>query len=112
MPARAERIHLYSEIPDQPNRTIDFPAWWNRSHFFFKFGDREYDTGNPIDVNYAYKLTSEEALAFDEYCRKRAYPNPKRIRPLVKINIENFIEDIKTAKWVIIESYEWESGYS
>ena len=111
MPARKERIHIYSEIPEQKNITTDFPIWWDRNTFFFRFGDRKHDTGNPIYVDYAYKLSVEEAIEFDKFSLKKTYPNQDKIPPLVKINIEKFHNFLKDAKWVIIESYEWETGY-
>lgn len=111
MPSRQECIHIYSGIPEQKNLTIDFPAWWDRNTFFFRYGDRKLDTGNPYYVNYAYKLSVEEAIEFDKLSIKKTYPNLNYIRPLVKINIDNFRSHLKNATWVIIESYEWESGY-
>ena len=79
--------------------------------FFFRYGDRKLDTGNPMYVNYAYKLSVEEAREFDDISVKKTYPDLRNIRPLVKINIDSFRAHLKDAKWVIIESYEWESGY-
>ena len=111
MPARAERIHLYSAIPNIPNRIIDFPAWWDRRLFFDQFGERQHETANQFDVNYSYKLTAEEALHFDTVCQKLAYPNPGDIRPLVQNLINDFRSMVVDCKWVIIESYEWESGF-
>jgi hypothetical protein len=110
MPSRNERIYIYSEIPDLENITIDFPVWWDRNTFFFRYGDRKVDTGNPIYVNYAYKLSRQEAIEFDAFSLKKTYPSYKKINPLLKVKIQNFRAHLEDAKWVIIESYEWESG--
>ena len=111
MPSRNERIFIYSAIPGQEDISLDFPAWWDRNTFFFRYGNRKHDTGNPIYVNYTYKLSREEAIEFDAFSVRKTYPVYKKISPLVKINIENFRAHLLDAKWVIIESYEWESGY-
>jgi hypothetical protein len=110
MPARAERIYLYAAEADQPNRVLDFPLWWDRSGFFEQYGDREIDTGHPIYVDYALLLTPGEALAWDKQCREKYDTDPASKRPHIVSGMQRLQSALQGARWVIVESYEWESG--
>jgi len=111
MPARAERIYLYPSDVNQPGQVMEFPVWWDRRGFFAKYGERQIDTGHPLFVDYAILLTSVEALAWDKRCREKFYPNPDYIKPIILSKINQFRSALEKVKWLIVESYEWESGY-
>lgn len=110
MPARAERIHLFVSDPHQADRTMDFPLWWDRRAFFEKYGGRQIDTGHPLYVDYALLLTAEEARAWDGRCRENFSADPASKRPHMVSAMERLASALKSAKWVVVESYEWESG--
>ena len=116
MPARNERIYLCPREHGQPGWIMDFPAWWNRSGFFEKYGSFEqpgsrwFDTGNPWYVDYALLLTMGEAAAWDEQCRKAFAKDPRRQHAEITEAMRLLEERLDSAQWVIVESYEWESG--
>jgi len=110
MPARAERIYLFPAEEGQPGQVMRFPLWWDRSGFFEKYRDREIDLGHPFYVDYAFLLTQGEALAWDKRCRKQFSSNQSSKHPKVVSDMQSMESALKKAKWVIVESYEWESG--
>ncbi|MEJ2599806.1 MAG: hypothetical protein P8Z00_15840 [Anaerolineales bacterium] len=110
MPAIRERIYLCPEQNGQPGWIMKFPLWWDRSEFFEKFGDRQIDSGNPIYVNYGLLLTPGEARAWDKECRQAFAKDPRGQQTVVIEAMRQWDELIQTAGWVIVESYEWESG--
>jgi hypothetical protein len=110
MPARQERIYLYSRASDQPNKVVDFPLWWDRREFLQKYQDRQVEEFHPVYVNYAMLLTVGEAMAWDQQCREKFSTNPNSMKSHMVIAMARFKVDLKTTKWVIVESYEWESG--
>ena len=89
---------------------MDFPVWWDRRGFFDKYRDREIDLGHPAYVDYAFLLTRSEALAWDERCRERFSADPRSKRPGVVSDMQQLESALREARWVIVESYEWESG--
>lgn len=95
---------------DQQDRIMDFPLWWDRRGFFDKYGDRQIDTDHPIYVDYAFLLTPEEALAWDKECREKFYADPNSMKPHIVSAMQRLQSALKRAKWVVVESYEWESG--
>jgi hypothetical protein len=110
MPARREKIYICPRENGQLTWVFDLPIWWDRRAFFEKFGEREIDTGNPIYVDYGILLTASEAKAWDERCRDEYAKAPHSQKPYnseVMSWLESRLED---ASWVIVESYEWESG--
>ena len=107
MPARKEKIFIYS---DQGNLQLEFPLWWNRTAFLLKFEGREIDTQHPLYVNYAYLLTMGEAVAWDKECKKTFYFNRTSKNPSIQEDMDKLEFILKKAHWVIVESYEWESG--
>jgi hypothetical protein len=112
MPARAERIYIYPAEEGQPGQVMRFPIWWDRRGFFEKYGEREIDLGHPLYVDYAYLLTPGEALEWDKRCRAQFSANPGGKNPKVVSDMQRMELALKQAKWVIVESYEWESGLS
>ena len=110
MPARAQRIYLFPEEADQAGQIMDFPLWWDRRGFFEKYGDRQIDTGHPIYVDYGLLLTPGEALAWDQRCREKFSTDPASKRPHIVSAMQRLQSALKGAQWVIVESYEWESG--
>jgi len=110
MPARAERLYLFAAEADQPNQVMDFPVWWDRRGFFDEYRDRKIDTGHPLYVDYALLLTPGEALAWDKRCREKFYTDPASKSPHIVSGMQRLQSALKRARWVIVESYEWESG--
>ena len=110
MPAYRQRITLCPEEDGYPVRVFDFPLWWDRSEFFKKFGSRQVDTGNPFYVDYGLLLASSEAHAWDRRCREVFAQSPHGDKPHNVAAMARLEAALKIAKWVIVESYEWESG--
>ena len=110
MPARAERIYIYPSEKSRPGQVMRFPVWWDRRGFYEKYGDREIDLGHPIYVDYALLLTPGEALAWDKQSIQEVYPNDRSIPPKIMSDMQQLELALKNARWVIVESYEWESG--
>ena len=110
MPARRERIYICPGENGQPGWTLDFPVWWNRREFFKKYGDRRIDTGNMIYVDYGMLLTGTEARVWDKACRDAFAVTPRGQKPHFREAMSNLQSMLRSASWVIVESYEWESG--
>jgi len=110
MPAYRERIYLCPAENGQPGWIVDFPLWWDRSGFFEKYGHRQVDTGNPFHVDYGLLLTQWEAQAWDKQCREAFSQDPRARVPFVVEAMQRWDVMIEAASWVIVESYEWESG--
>ena len=110
MPARAERVYLCPAENGQPGWVVDFPMWWNRDEFFQKFGDRWIDTGNPIYVDCGLLLTQGEAWAWDQQCRVAFAADPRSNQTAIVETMRRWEAMLQAASWVVIESYEWESG--
>lgn len=110
MPAYRHRVYLCPERNGQPGWIMDFPLWWDRSEFFKKYGDRRIDTGNPIYVDYGLLLTQGEALAWDKQCREAFTQDPSSRPARIVEAMHHWETRLKTTSWVIVESYEWESG--
>ena len=110
MPARKERIYLYPDKVNRPGQVIGFPIWWDRRKFFENYGDRQIDLGHPIYVDYALLLAPSEALEFDKLCREKFHADPKTNSQHFESDMQQLKSALKKAKWVIVESYEWESG--
>lgn len=112
MPAYRERVYVCPDRSGQPGWILDFPLWWNRQEFFKRYGDRQIDTGNPIYVDYGLLLTGWEAIAWDRHSREQFARDPHSEQPFYLEAMQRFETLLGTASWVIIESYEWESGMS
>jgi hypothetical protein len=116
MPARSERIYLCPREHGRPGWIMEFPAWWNRSDFFEKYGSFEkhdsrwFDTGNPWYVDYALLLTMGEAAAWDKHCRTAFAKDPRSQDAIIIEAMQQFEARLDASSWVIVESYEWESG--
>ena len=110
MPARLERITVVPAAEGKPTRVLRFPSWWNKAAFFEHFKAREIDTGNPIDWNLAWLLSAAEAAAWDDRCQAGFSMNPKGVDPLVLEEMGQLVVLLRQGGWVIVESYEWESG--
>lgn len=110
MPAYRERITICPSENGQPTWMLDFPLWWDRRAFFKKFGDRQIDSGNPFYVDYGILLTSSEANAWDKRCRRELADSPHGLAPHLVEAMEQLATILKEARWVIVESFEWESG--
>ena len=89
---------------------MDFPLWWNRQEFFQKYGKRQIDTGNPIYVDYALLITSGEAMAWDKRCREVFNRDSQNQHAPILERMHLLEARLKSSSWVIVESYEWESG--
>jgi hypothetical protein len=90
---------------------MEFPLWWDRTAFFNKYSQRQIDTGSPFSVDYGLLLTVGEAMAWDKRCREAFAQDPRSIKAFVLEAMERLASVLKTASWVIVESYEWESGF-
>lgn len=111
MPARSERIYIFPYRSGDPGLTMPFPYWWNRSEFIKRYREREIDLGNPIDANFVWVLNSAEAVAWNEECVKRFTSDPLSQNPQV-IEKQYELEDaLMQSQWLLVESYEWESGF-
>ena len=115
MPARDERIYLCPRDHGQPGWIMDFPAWWNRSGFLERYpfeqqGSRWFDTGNPAYVDYALLLTVPEAAAWDEQCRRAFATDPRSQDARISEAMRQLAARLDASSWVVVESYEWESG--
>jgi hypothetical protein len=110
MPAYRERINICPGENGQPAWILDFPLWWDRGAFFKKYGDRKIDTGNPFYVEYGLLLTGGEAKAWDKRCKEAVAGDPRSQKPHLVEAMRRLESNLRTAKWVIVESFEWESG--
>ncbi len=111
MPAYRERIYTCPSTNGQPGWIAEFPLWWDRAAFFEEFGQRRIDTGSPFSVDYGLLLTTGEAMAWDKRCREAFAQDPRSKKTFFLEAMERWTATLKTASWVIVESYEWESGY-
>jgi hypothetical protein len=110
MPAYRERVYICPAQNGQPGWIMDFPLWWDRSALLQKYGSRQIDTGNPFQVNYALLLARWEAKAWDEECRKKFAQDPRGQSEFVLEAMGQWDFMFDSASWIIVESYEWESG--
>jgi len=110
MPARSERLYVFPERNGAPCRILPFPPWWDRGAFIEKYRKREIDFDNPIDANYVWLLTPGEAIAWNKICMEQFSMNHSGSEST--ISEDNFALEslLMNASWVIVESYEWESG--
>jgi hypothetical protein len=112
MPAYRERVYICPAQSGQSGWILDFPLWWDRRAFFTQYGSRQIDTGNPTYVDYGLLLTAWEAIAWDERSREIFERDPRSRQPFFAELMLNLQTKLKAASWVIVESYEWESGLS
>jgi hypothetical protein len=110
MPAYRERITICPREDGRPAWILDFPSWWQRRAFFEQYGQRRIDTGNPFYVTYGLLLTAGEAITWDKRCKEALVADPRGRRPHMVEAIERLEAMLKAAGWVVVESYEWESG--
>jgi hypothetical protein len=89
---------------------MDLPLWWDRDEFMKRFQHREIDSGNPVDANYAWPLTTAEAIAWNEESRERFTRDPRGGAPGVAEAMRQLEDILSKASRVVVESYEWESG--
>jgi len=68
------------------------------------------DLGNPIDFNLAWLLSAAEAILWDEQCKKELPHSEIDALPNIIVEMGQLTDALKQAKWVIVESNEWESG--
>lgn len=110
MPARSERIYVFPGKSGQPGSIMRFPLWWDRNEFFTRYSHREIDLGNPIDANFVFVLTSAEAIAWNKECAEQFSLTSNNSKTSVVEDISQVESVLRNASWVIVESYEWESG--
>lgn len=110
MPAYRERVYVCPDKSGQPGWIMEFPLWWDRAEFFKKYSSRKIDTGNPFYVDYGLLLTGWEAMAWDERCGEQFAQDPRSQEPFFVEGMQRWESILKAASWVIVESYEWESG--
>ena len=74
------------------------------------------DTGNPLYYDRALLLTAGEADAWDRECCAGFASDPAGTSlgaaglAQVELEMQQLGEVLAAAAWVIVESYEWESG--
>ena len=112
MPARNERLYIFPAEGGQPGQVMPMPVWWERRGLLEKYRQREIDLGHPLYVDYAFLLTPWEAREWDTQCRKQFSSDPRSKKAWIVSEMEKVESALKNAKWVIVESYEWESGLS
>lgn len=110
MPARHERVCICPNENGRPAWIMDFPLWWDRRSFFEQYGQRKIDTGNPFYVDYGLLLTAGEAMAWHKRCKEALADDSGRWGAHVFEAMERLESLLKTARWVVVESNEWESG--
>jgi hypothetical protein len=110
MPAYRERILICPGENGRPAWILDFPLWWDRRAFFEKFGHRRIDTGNPFYVDYGLLLTGGEAITWDKRCKQLATGEPRSQKPHIVEAMGRLESMLAAARWVVVESNEWESG--
>jgi len=89
---------------------MPFPYWWNRSEFIHRYQKREIDLGNPIDANYVWVLNSAEAAVWNEECVKLFSADPLSRHPQILEEQRKLGDALTKSQWLLVESYEWESG--
>ena len=95
------------------------PSWWNSDtlppEHLALYAERYIDTQNPFWMDSVRLFTAEEALAMDRAAREglRAYYRNVLGRGLSRHQIREmarFRRALKQALWVVVYTYEWESG--
>ncbi|MEO6063483.1 MAG: hypothetical protein ABIQ99_16240 [Thermoflexales bacterium] len=110
MPAYRNRVFVFPERNGDPAWIEDFPLWWDRSAFFEAYGNRRIDTGHMIYDNDALLITGAEARAWDAEWAPRFGRDPRSITAWYAETRARWNTLLKTTSWVVVESYEWESG--
>ncbi len=110
MPAYRERVYLCPDATGKPVWVGPMPVWWDRRSFFAQFGERRVDTGNPTYVDYVLILTQGEAWAWDQQRRERFLEERPGEPDALAEEMNAWEVQLRKARWVIVESYEWESG--
>jgi hypothetical protein len=110
MPAYRQRVYIYPEQDGAPCLAGEFPLWWRRVEFFETYGSRQIEIETLVDINYALLLTGGEARAWDARCRASFADGPSSGKPFIVQAMQEWDEMLAQARWVVVESYEWESG--
>lgn len=110
MPAYRERVYICPDKSGEPGWIVEFPLWWDRAAFFKEYGARRIDTGNPFYVDYGLLLTGGEARAWNKRCTEKFARDPRSKGPSIVEAMGRWESMLAAASWVIVESYEWESG--
>ena len=110
MPARNEKLYFDTGEGGTQDKVMDFPLWWDRRAFFDRYGDRQVDTGNPWYVDYEILLKPEEVLEWDRECREKFRNSPYGKKPHIVSAQQELQAAAEKARWVVVRSYEWESG--
>lgn len=108
MPAYRQRMYICPEIHGQPIQLVPFPLWWDQRAFFERYRSRQIDTGNPLYVDHGLLLAVAEAYAWDAECRASFAQDPRASGQLEEMKRWEAL--LSGARWIIVESYEWESG--
>lgn len=96
----------------QPVWILEFPPWWDRSDFFKRFGSRQVESEGLVDVNFGLLLAVGEVLEWDKRCREMFNQEARSKHPFFVESMHRWESMLKACRWVIVESYEWESGLS
>lgn len=110
MPAFRNRVFVFPEQSGDPAWIEDFPLWWDRSAFFDAYGSRRIDTGHLIYDNDALLITGAEARAWDAERTPRFARDSRSKTPWYAETRARWDTRLRNASWVVVETYEWESG--
>lgn len=95
------------------------PHWWKRDtltpEHLALYAERYIDTNNPFWMDSVRLFSGDEARAIDKGARERwrAYCREVYGRGLRRPEIQEmsrFSRALKRAEWVVVYTYEWESG--
>ena len=87
-----------------------FPLWWDPREFFSTFRGRSITQPHLVYEDSGLMLTGCEASEWDERSREAFVADPRASMPVVRERMASLRDGLRRARWVIVESSEWESG--
>jgi hypothetical protein len=111
MPSYRARVHICPAKNGEPISIVDFPVWWRRAEFGNQYGRRQVDSLNPWYVDYGYLLAAAEATAWNRQEWALFAADPRSNDDSVVEAMQRCVDLLVGASWVVVELYEWESGY-
>ena len=101
------------------SRSFFGPLWWfcttTAPVFAERFWSRFRDTGNPLWVDYVGLLSGDEARAWNDeatalFIQERRSSSSRGLNAWEREHMAEFARWLSQAVWVVVFSYEWESG--
>jgi hypothetical protein len=111
VPSYRARAYICPAKNGEPVSIVDFPPWWRRIEFYNQYGQRQIDSLNPWYVDYGYLLAAAEATAWNRQEWSLFAADPRSREDSVVEAMHLWEELLAGASWVVVELYEWESGY-